>query len=338
VQHAEIEADQMPGQDSFLDVITNIVGILILLVLVVGVRTSRSVSQATGADVEDAVTDDELKAAVRAAVTAQHDVSELVERSVSVHGEVLLKERERQFFGTYVAAGEQEMAELRSKLSEQQRRDFDMRQKITTAQQTLETLTREQIALVSQTPEVEAVTSLPTPLAETVTGKEIHLRLAERTVSVIPLEELLAQFKKHAEDNAWRLREQTSFVATVGPIDGYQLRYRLQKQPFAIQGASGLEQRGTAVRLVKWELIPAMPQIGEPIEQALAPQGDLRRALARSSPLGTTVTIWTYPDSFAEFRALKKALFDLGYATAARPLPPGILIGGSPNGSRSAAQ
>ena len=43
MKRAEVEADQMPGQDSFLDVITNIVGILILLVLVVGLRTSHSV-------------------------------------------------------------------------------------------------------------------------------------------------------------------------------------------------------------------------------------------------------------------------------------------------------
>ena len=43
MKRVEMEADQMPGQDSFLDVITNIVGILILLVLVVGLRTQRSV-------------------------------------------------------------------------------------------------------------------------------------------------------------------------------------------------------------------------------------------------------------------------------------------------------
>jgi hypothetical protein len=338
VPHAEIETDQMPGQDSFLDVITNIVGILILLVLVVGVRTSRSVSQASGVDVQQAVTEEELQAAVRAAATAQHDVSKLVERSVNVHGEVLLKEREREFLGTYLAAGEQEMAELRSQLSQQQQRDFDLRQKLSTAQQTLDELTRQQIAILSETPEVEAVTSLPTPLAETVSGKEIHLRLGDGNVSVIPLDELLKEFKRHAEDNSWRLREQDSFVGMVGPVDGYQLRYRLQKQQFALRSGSGLEQRGTAVRLVKWELIPALAHVGEPVDQALLPQGDLRRCLARSSPVGTTVTIWTYPESFGDFRKLKKALFDMGYATAARPLPPGILIGGSPNGSRSAAQ
>src|SRR5437764_3602466 len=46
MKRVEMEADQMPGQDSFLDVITNIVGILILLVLVVGLRSSRSVRDA----------------------------------------------------------------------------------------------------------------------------------------------------------------------------------------------------------------------------------------------------------------------------------------------------
>jgi hypothetical protein len=338
VRHAEIETDQMPGQDSFLDVITNIVGILILLVLVVGVRTSRSVSQASDAEIRNAVTDDELQAAVRAAVNAQHDVRELVERSVNVHDEVLLKEREREYLGTYVAAGEEEIAELRSKLSQQQQRDFDLRQQLSSAQHTLDGLTREQIAILSETPEVEAVTSLPTPLAETVTGNELHLRLADGAVSVIPLDELLKEFKRDAHENAWRLGEQASFVSTVGPVDGYELRYRLQKQQFALRSKSGIEQRGTAVRLVKWELVPALAQVGEPVDQSLRPNGDLRRCLARNSPVGTTVTIWTYPDSFGEFRKLKKALFDLGYATAARPLPQGILIGGSPNGSRSAAQ
>ncbi|MEX0643395.1 MAG: hypothetical protein WD468_11870 [Pirellulales bacterium] len=338
MRHAEIETDQMPGQDSFLDVITNIVGILILLVLVVGARTSRSVSQATGVDIHNAVTEEELATAVRAAMSAQHDVSELVKRSVNVHSEVLIKDREREYLGTYVAAGEQEMAELRSQLSHQQQRDFDLRNRLSTAQQSLDELTRQQIALVSETPEVEAVTSLPTPLAETVTGKEIHLRLAEGNVSVIPLEELLKNFKQDAEDNSWRLRDRDSFVATVGPVEGYELRYRLQKQPFALQSASGLEQHGTAVRLVKWELVPALAQIGEPVDQSLSSNGDLRRCLARNSPTGTTITIWTYPESFSDFRKLKKALFDLGYATAARPLPQGILIGGSPNGSRSAAQ
>jgi hypothetical protein len=74
------------------------------------------------------------------------------------------------------------------------------------------------------------------------------------------------------------------------------------------------------------------------VDQAVLPASELRRVLKRFSPATATVTIWTYPDSFAEFRQLKKALFDLGYSSAGRPLPAGVLIGGSPTGSKSAAQ
>jgi hypothetical protein len=46
MQRDEDDADQMIGQDSFLDVVTNIVGILILLVMVVGMRASHAVETA----------------------------------------------------------------------------------------------------------------------------------------------------------------------------------------------------------------------------------------------------------------------------------------------------
>jgi hypothetical protein len=55
-------------------------------------------------------------------------------------------------------------------------------------------------------------------------------------------------------------------------------------------------------------------------------------------PNRTTVTVWTYPDSFHDFRRLKDELFKLGYLTAGRPMPHGAPIAGSPSGSRSAAQ
>jgi hypothetical protein len=155
---------------------------------------------------------------------------------------------------------------------------------------------------------------------------------------VIPLDDLLKDFRAHADQNMWRLREQEQLVSKVGPVDGFQLRYILAKHQFTARSQAGLEQQGTAIRLVRWELLPMLPQLGETVDQALAPQSDLKRRLQRSSPEATTVTIWTYPDSFGEFRKLKKALFDMGYTTAARPLPQGIPIGGSPEGTRSAAQ
>jgi hypothetical protein len=92
------------------------------------------------------------------------------------------------------------------------------------------------------------------------------------------------------------------------------------------------------VQFTKWDLLPVSGNLGEPVEQAILPTSILMQTLRNRSPDNTTVTVWTYPDSFGDYRTLKKALFERGFATAARPLPSGVLIGGSPHGSKSVAQ
>jgi hypothetical protein len=84
--------------------------------------------------------------------------------------------------------------------------------------------------------------------------------------------------------------------------------------------------------------LPESELIGEPLAEALRDDSQLQAVLANHRPAATTITVWTYPDSFHEFRQLKRALFERGYVTAARPLPADHPIGGSPEGTRSAAQ
>jgi hypothetical protein len=52
----------------------------------------------------------------------------------------------------------------------------------------------------------------------------------------------------------------------------------------------------------------------------------------------TTLTFWVYPDSFAAYRRLQEFAQSEGFAVATRPLPHGVAIAGSPNGSRSSSQ
>ena len=85
-------------------------------------------------------------------------------------------------------------------------------------------------------------------------------------------------------------------------------------------------------------LLPTDNTLGEPAGEALGEGSRFREVLAAYRPDETTVTIWVYEESFAEFRALKKALYRMGYATAGRPLPRNVPIGGSPDGTKSAAQ
>jgi hypothetical protein len=94
----------------------------------------------------------------------------------------------------------------------------------------------------------------------------------------------------------------------------------------------------TSVELERFVLLPDGGQLGEPVEAALREGSSFRNLIGSLDPDHATITVWVYPDSVNEFRTVKRALFDLGFAAAARPLPDGFPIGGSPHGSRSAAE
>jgi hypothetical protein len=90
--------------------------------------------------------------------------------------------------------------------------------------------------------------------------------------------------------------------------------------------------------LDRFVLLPTSADLGEPLAAALTEPSEFLAILNGFEPNRTTVTVWVYPDSFDAFRKLKSELFRRGYATAGRPMPEGHPIGGSPDGSRSAAQ
>jgi hypothetical protein len=98
------------------------------------------------------------------------------------------------------------------------------------------------------------------------------------------------------------------------------------------------ERIGNYARLRQCEFIPISPGLGETLEQALGPNSELRARLATHRPAATTVTLWTYGDSFNAYRRMKEELYQSGFSVAGRPMPPGKQIGGSPSGTKSAAE
>jgi len=344
VRRAAEELVEIPGQDSFLDVITNIVGILILLVLIVGIRTSRSVAAAARAEATagapDPIADqksDNVEEAIKAAMAERDHVNELIRRTLDVHGAMMQRDQERNMLANFVAAGEQDIRNRRASLNEQQQRDFDLRRQLGEAQKKLDDLAREQVSMLAQESAVEVVENLPTPLAKTVTGDEIHLRLAGGKVAVVPIEKLHGEAKIQFERNVWRLRDNGGMDGSIGPIDGFRMRYRIHVTKVSLPTRSGIDEVHPVVEQ-QYEYLPESTHIGEPVDQAVTSNSNLLQALRRHSPANTTVTIWTFADSFNEFRQLKKALFDLGFAAAGRPLPPGEEISSSPSGTKSSAQ
>ena len=141
-----------------------------------------------------------------------------MQQVVEVRGETSLREQERDYLTTFVAAVEQELNERRSTLSADQQRDYDVRRKLAESQVKLDNLSREQVALLSQpvASEVEAIENQPTPLARRSTGKEVLLHLSGGYLAVIP-QELVDETISDVKENLWRLRDQKKFINTVGP-------------------------------------------------------------------------------------------------------------------------
>lgn len=329
------DAEESAGHDSFLDVVANIVGILILLIMVVGARAALiPLTAATKTNTETESTQEELNAAIREATEARFEVEEIIERTANMNLEAARRESERMQLQHLVSAVSAELEEHRKKLDEDKQIDYDLRRQLVEAKIQLEDLNRRELGMVDVAPEVEEIKSLPTPLAKVVHGEELHLRLAHGHVSILPVEMLKDALQDDVKQNLWRLEKQPSFTGTAGPIDGFRLRYLIREMQVTVPG------RGTAVfpQVELVQFLPENPQLGVPVDQALMPGSALSTRLQMLSPTRTTVTVWVYPNSFQDFRTIKESLYERGYATAARPLGEGVLIGFSPHGTKSSAQ
>jgi len=90
--------------------------------------------------------------------------------------------------------------------------------------------------------------------------------------------------------------------------------------------------------LLGWEVVPESPNRGETLETTRSSSSSYARAIHRLNPGHDTITMWIYPDGFALYRQLRDDLHAHGFMVAARPLPDGTSIKGSPSGSLSAGQ
>jgi hypothetical protein len=343
VRAAHDEFAEAFGQDSFLDILTNVVGIVILLVLMVGLRASHmarssgdAATTASAADV--AAAQGEFQQACESAMTEERNVCDLVTQAVNVHGETVFRERERNYLSTFVTGCEQELASRRAKLSVDEQRDFDLRRQLADAQQTLDSLTREQVSLVAQPGPVELIENEPTPLARPSTGKELTLKLAEGHVAIVPIDELMKEGKKDMEHNIDHLRGRNEYVGTVGPIEGFRMRYRLRKVSVSRPRGQGIDEVGSMVVPDRFEFLPTSSTLGEPVDQALMPGSEIWQQL-KAMPTDTSIVkMAVYPDSISECHRLKQAFSQAGYATAEYPMEANARIVCSPYGIKAYAQ
>ena len=326
------------GQDAFLDIVANLVGILIILVVLVGAhaRSTASNPPEPEVDLTEQITDADLAADQAASrmdvlVKDNEDVEVLIDQENAVARQLTEVRHQR------LVAIEELKQQLTVKQSE-----LDARDRAILQQQSEQIGLKRQLKRLTDT--VTAVSSLktnttdaktidhyPNPIASTVFSQEVHFRLTGGKLVYVPMDELVNKMKQDWQLIAENRTEFNTSRDTIGPIGNFRLQYELE--------TSATEGARRQIRFKRFALFPVVEKAGEPTEVALSnPNSHWNAVLRKYNPAQTTVSIWVYPDSFKDHGLIKKWLYDNNFKMASWPLEFGRLISGGPDGLKTSAQ
>ena len=326
------------GEDAFMDTIANLVGIMIILVVIVGARGYTAAKVFAAADAESQLRQvGEAEDSKARAESIDRDLEEQLEELRKHEIEVVYRSAERMSMVDQVTLAKQTIDEHLKELDDSTVEKISVEQEMSELEKQMADLLKQQGDLPSSEQSVIAIQHLPTPMAKTVFGRELHVMMRNNAVTVIPWDAMIDSLKAQLRNTVSRNTQRSKFEDVLGPMDGFLMRYRLlSKSGLMSDGRSAA--MGRMIELDKFELEPTSEIQRETVAQALAPGGRLRMELDANRSQPTTVTVWVYPDSFGSFRVLKQRLFAEGFLCAARPLPGNMRIGASPRGSSSTAQ
>ena len=310
------------GQDSFLDVVTN---------MLVGGRARKVIQDAMPARGERvAVLEQEVVTLDQKVALAESEVEELAAQGRTVATAAAFAGEARLHLATAVSAAKVEIdrikqvtdaAKVKAAEAAAQRRELETE---------IERCTLEAEGLAHLPATTKEVLAYPTPVGRTVNGEEIHFRLGEGRIAYIPIEDLFELAKAHTRRHSSSIAEMASRIESVGPVQGFSLDYVIEAKVDQARGQ-------VLIRSREWVVRPVGSGNGETTDVALSPRSRFRQVLSAVTP-DATVTLWCYPDSFDAYRTIREELHRLGIPTACRPMPEGAPIGGSTEGSKSVVQ
>jgi hypothetical protein len=329
------EQEEAVNADSFLDIVASVVSVMIIMVMMTGLKIKNSPQSAepSGA-VARARADLDQKQADELALN--RDVKKIAAAMEQVQARTAAVQRDRDVLSLAVTTLDQQLRGAHQKAAHQAG-DPQWEAKLLEARNRLEILNHQREALEKAPQQSVEIDSFTTPLGHTVDGREVHFQLSHGRIAYVPLTELVQKAAADLKEKAHRLSERPELTNTLPPEQGYRLTYTVRLRPPTTEEIqeSGNQRPRLEDRLV---FTPVVEGLGETIDEALQPGSQFHQALADRRAKDATVTLWTYPDSFGDFRVVKKEVYRLGFPVAARPLPEGVPISGSSTGSKSTAE
>ncbi|HBN75136.1 MAG TPA: hypothetical protein DD473_04825 [Planctomycetaceae bacterium] len=371
------------GSDSFLDIVANIVGILIILIVIAGVRMTQAppspveviekveedipqqpfilppapvdrVNMPKIAEIDADTVSKSIPLIVRLGESEEFPLSPdkipvvtIPQNTPEIDQLKNLLNMERLKKNELSIASERQQSQLDqlNKTAELiEKKSLQLSNQITTLDKSKKEDEQSYLQLQGQLARLEeAPTDRQTlehqvvPVTRVVDGKEWHFELRENRISYIPLDELIDQVMSRVRQRLQWIAQYGDYEGLVGPVAGYTVRFMAGPDQRTMTDELTFGRSQMRISLQKWELVPSGTTNRETLEDAEKAGSLFRTELQRISR-DDTITFWVYPDSFELYSSLVRIAQAEGYQIAARPLPIGKLIGGSPQGSRSLGQ
>jgi hypothetical protein len=328
------KVEELPAQDSFLDLVANIVGIMILLVVIVGIRAATSLTEegqpVAGPSVE-VLTAEKVRDSINQLHAVATEVGELELKAARLDQRADELDQHRIALIGYVDEVEQELARRREKLNEPEREEFDLRVAISQAEAELDEKMRERISLESGLTNTKTLRNVPTPIVRKAADNEVTLWVDEGRVAIVPFEELWSLVKADLERRL-AVRHLPKGISEMA-LNGFVIRYAVAFRNLTLPTGAVVQQAGPVA-----QIRPEKGNPGEVVSEACEEGSRLMDHLKNLDPKTTTVTIWVRTSSFADAHPVREMVAKRGFSTAVWPRPEGSYIEISPWGSESQAQ
>jgi hypothetical protein len=340
--------------DSFLDLVTNVVGIIIRLILVVWVgarsytglpaifHTAHPPTVGSEKKMPEDPLERELALQRASMADAERRLLEQL-RQLDLTEKTGKKTAEEELSGLEARRQklDHEKTDLERTAAGQGKTDQVVALSLTEIQKRRERLTQE-IRELEKLPPLRKTLHYRTPVSVPVHSEEWHFECRQGRVSFVDIATMLDDVRRDMQEKSKLLKTQWHVADVTEAVGAFRLQYILERRRDTLDAAFGSvppeANANFGYGLSEYIVEPVEPIRGESLAEAMKPNSEFRHIADGLSPALATVTLWVYPDSFALYRQLRDYLADRDITVAGRPLPEGVPITCSRRGSVSRGQ
>jgi hypothetical protein len=338
--------------DSFLDLVANVVGIILRLILVAWVAARSYHAVVPTEPVEDTPalaepiplpdpTDPrigDLEKRRQTLATRADDLKKQLSETKALAGTRTILETEL----AELMARDSELAKEKEKLDGTAREKADKAKSITLSTEELMERSKKLLAeidTVRKAPVQKHALRYRTPVSKPLQTEQIMFEIRHGRITLIDTGALLDLAREHLNEKEAALRKTWQVVDTTPAVGAFRLRYVIERERTVMDRMSPTpSDTNFRYGLSGWEVVPIVENRGETADVALKPDSQFRRVIDALDNDATAVTMWVYADSFPTYRRLRDYLHERDVVVAGRPLLEGLPIQSSRDGTRSRGQ